>query len=216
MKYTYCIWDFNGTILDDVELGIYSVNILLEEQGLPAIKSKEEYREQFDFPIIDYYKKLGFDFEKSSYDILAERWVELYLSNLDKAPLFEGVLRALDFFEQKGISQTVLSASEQNMLNNQLEGLGISERFEEILGIDNIYGDSKLSVAKAWRKRHPEDRAIFIGDTVHDVETAKLLGADCFLIASGHQSYERLCLTDAKIFHSIGELIRHLSEIIAD
>ena len=37
----YCIWDFNGTILDDVETGILSVNRLLLERGLKTLKSKE-------------------------------------------------------------------------------------------------------------------------------------------------------------------------------
>ena len=50
MIYTHCIWDFNGTILDDVDLGIYCVNILLRERGLGEIPSKEIYRKKFDFP----------------------------------------------------------------------------------------------------------------------------------------------------------------------
>ena len=33
-KYEYVIWDFNGTILDDVEASMSSVNKLLVERGL--------------------------------------------------------------------------------------------------------------------------------------------------------------------------------------
>ena len=46
--YTYCIWDFNGTILDDVELGMNSVNILLAERGIPTVPCREEYRKKFE------------------------------------------------------------------------------------------------------------------------------------------------------------------------
>ena len=211
--YSYCIWDFNGTILDDVLLGMNSVNTLLAERGLPVISSREEYSKKFDFPIIDYYRDLGFDFEKESYERLAELWVELYMRDLESASAFSDVERALDFFDQQGVKQTVLSASERGMLIHQLNGLGLSERFEEILGIDNIYGDSKLDIARAWKNRHPDERVMFIGDTTHDVETAKILGADCFIVCAGHQCRERFDGVDAKIFDSLDDLVNHLRSL---
>ena len=212
MKYTYCIWDFNGTILDDVELGMNSVNTLLSEEGLPTISGKEEYRKKFDFPIIDYYKDLGFDFEKCPYEVLAERWIELYNRNLSSAKLSEGVSGALDFFDSVGVHQSIISASELTMLKRQLNGLGINERFEEVLGIDNIYGDSKLGIAREWRKRHPDEKVIFIGDTTHDCETAEILGADCLLVCSGHQCRERLSNMNVEVFDSLDELIKEIND----
>ena len=208
--YNYCIWDFNGTILDDVLLGMNSVNTLLEERGLPVIPSREEYSKKFDFPIIDYYRDLGFDFESESYERLAELWVELYMRDLDSASAFPDVERTLDFFSSRGVKQTVLSASERGMLIHQLNGLGIADRFEEILGIDNIYGDSKLDIARAWKHRHPAERVMFIGDTTHDVETAKILGADCFIVCAGHQCRERFSGVECRIFDSLDALVDHL------
>ncbi len=213
MKYTYCIWDFNGTILDDVELGMYAVNVLLREQGLEEIKSREDYRARFDFPIVDYYQMLGFDFSKIPYDILAKRWVELYMANLPMAGLCQDVLETIDFFEHSGVKQTVLSASERDMLKGQLRGLGIDDRFCEILGIDNIYGDSKLAIAKDWKMRHPNERVMFIGDTTHDCETAEILGADCFIIAAGHQSPKRFENIDVPIFDTLSALVEHLKTL---
>ena len=65
-KYTHLIWDFNGTIMDDVKAGIDSVNQMLSERSLPIIPSVEAYRDIFDFPIEEYYRSLGFDFVKAS------------------------------------------------------------------------------------------------------------------------------------------------------
>jgi len=211
--YDYCIWDFNGTILDDVELGMNSVNTLLRQQGLPEIQSREHYRRKFDFPIIEYYKDLGFDFEKRSYEILAEEWIELYVRDLDSAKMFSGVSVALDFFESKNIKQTILSASERSMLIGQLNELGVADRFEEILGIDNIYGDSKLSIALDWRKRHPNSKVMFIGDTTHDCETAKILDADCYIVCAGHQCAEKFKNVDAKLFSSLESLVEYLRKV---
>lgn len=210
--YNYCIWDFNGTLLDDIELGMESVNILLAERGLPVIPSRDAYRERFDFPIIDYYKDLGFDFSKEPYEKVAKEWVDKYIENLPKAKLFDGVLEALDYFDFIGVKQSVISASERSMLISQLEGLNIADRFEEILGIDNIYGDSKLAIAHDWKMRHPNEKIMFIGDTKHDCETAQVLGADCFIVCNGHQCRERICGENATVFDSLGELIEYLKK----
>ena len=211
--YDYCIWDFNGTILDDVELGMNSVNTLLRERGIDVIPNKDEYRRKFDFPIIDYYRDLGFNFDTDPYEELARLWIDLYNDNLSDARMFDGVESAIDAFDRMGMKQTVLSASERMMLTGQLKGLGIAHRFEDILGIDNIYGDSKLSLAKSWRAAHPDARVMFIGDTVHDCETAELLGADCFIVCAGHQCRERFEGKNAKIFSSIGQVAEYVSAL---
>ena len=54
------IWDFNGTILDDVELATGSMNELLRRRNLPPI-DKATHRRVFRFPVSDYYRSLGFD-----------------------------------------------------------------------------------------------------------------------------------------------------------
>jgi phosphoglycolate phosphatase len=213
MNYTYCIWDFNGTIFDDVDASIKAVNTLLSSRGLPVLESKEKYHEVFDFPIIDYYRRVGFDFDKEPYEVIAPIWVEFYLEYSKKSGLFSDVVPTIDFLADKGIKQSVLSASEKNMLERQLRELGIHDRFEDIMGIDNIYAESKLSLARKWREEHEGEKVMFIGDTVHDHETAKLLGADCYLISAGHQpEYKLSTATDAKIFPSLGELVEYLKK----
>ena len=53
MKYTHIIWDFNGTILNDVQACIESVNVLLKARGLAEIASVEDYRAIQEFPVIN-------------------------------------------------------------------------------------------------------------------------------------------------------------------
>ena len=97
-----------------------------------------------------------------------------------------------------------------NSLKRQIEDFGIKHYFEEIMGIDNIYAASKLMLAKAWRERHPDERVMFIGDTTHDIETAKALSADCFIVCAGHQSRERFADRGVKVFSSLDELCAFL------
>ena len=198
-KYDHVIWDFNGTLLDDVETGIRSVNTLLVERGLATVDSVEHYRRVFRFPIIDYYRSLGFDFDKEPYEVLAPKWVELYLENVKTAALYGDVIQTLEFIRSQGISQTVLSATELSMLKGQLSSLGIDGYFEEVLGLDNIHAGSKLNLAYDWRQKHSKERVLFIGDTDHDAVTASALEADCVLVCRGHQSKEHLLTTGAMV-----------------
>jgi len=53
-------WDWNGTLLDDVEECIEIINVSLVKRSLSPIDRKE-YLEKFTFPIKKYYENIGFD-----------------------------------------------------------------------------------------------------------------------------------------------------------
>ena len=115
MKYTHLIWDFNGTVLNDVDVSVDAANALLKRCGVSAIPGKEFYRSVFGFPIKDYYERLGIDFEKTSFEDLAPVWVEEYLSRAPRAGMNEGVLQTIAKVRAMGVSQILLSATEADM-----------------------------------------------------------------------------------------------------
>ena len=211
--YTHLIWDFNGTILDDVRLGMDSVNRMLARRGLPVLPDRDAYRKVFGFPIEDYYRRLGFDFEKEDYHtVLAPEWVKLYLEGEGDCRLHEGVIEALAATRQRGMGQVLLSASNLDLLERQIAHLGLSDAFEEILGLDNIHAHSKTGLAIEWKRRHPTAVPLFVGDTEHDADVADAIGADCVLFSGGHQSRERLSGRGVAVISNISELIRILDE----
>lgn len=192
MNYTHIFWDFNGTILDDVQTGIDCANVLLKNRGLDIIPDKDFYREVFGFPIIDYYTRLGFDFEKEDYHDLAVEWVALYMQKVRSAKMNPCVKETLEKIKKLGIPQYVLSATELGMLKTQLNQLEISDYFEEVTGLDNIHAGSKTELGKSLAERIRPERALVIGDTVHDYETAKTMNAHCILFSGGHAKREKL------------------------
>lgn len=54
-------------------------------------------------------------------------------------------------------------------------------------------------------------RTLFVGDTVHDFEVASACGADCLLVAAGHQSEERLRATGAPVLRTLSEVPDYVS-----
>ena len=206
MRYTHIVWDFNGTIVNDVEAGIKSENVLLARRGMPLLTDVEYYRSIFTFPIVDYYRKLGHNFERDPYEKLSVEWTEQYRIFSREAPLNEGVTETLDRFRALGCRQIVLSASELGLLREQLRAFGILDRFDEVLGLDNVEAYSKLELAEAWLRREKPERCLVIGDTTHDAETAEALGADCILLTLGHQSRRTLEATGHPVLDSFAEL----------
>ena len=209
MKYTDIIWDFNGTILNDVDIGVRAINVLLAARHLPIL-SEERYREVSGFPIVDYYRRIGFDFSQEPYDKVALEWVAQYQSRENEAVLYEGVLDMLDYMKQVGLRLTLLSATESHMLNRQISALGIKDAFDEVCGMDNVYAHGKLSIGLHWRERNPMARVLLVGDTDHDFEVASGMGADCVLFSRGHQSAGRLAELGCPVIHELYELKKYL------
>lgn len=193
-----------------MQAGIDGVNKMLADRGLPVIPDMEAYREIFDFPIKEYYGKLGFDFEKEPYEVLAPIWVELYLKNCCDAGIVDGVDTVVKAVADTEMKQVILSACEKNMLCDQLSELGIIEYFDEIIGLDDIHAAGKLHLAQAWREKNPDAKILFVGDTMHDAETARVLGADCLLFTGGHQSKARLLTTGCETIDGIVEILDYI------
>ncbi len=209
--YTHLIWDFNGTLYNDLDACLKSANQLLSAHGLPQLSSLEQYRAAFGFPIIDYYRRLGFDFERLSYADLAVEWVAYYLENSRTSKLYPETGSTLAAVRDRGLSQLILSATELQMLSRQVQALGIEAYFDRILGLENIRAYSKEEIGLAWRREHPQARVLFVGDTDHDAAVAKAIGADCILLSGGHQLPETLAACrPLAVVSSLREVLKFL------
>ncbi|MCX8010600.1 MAG: HAD hydrolase-like protein, partial [Ignavibacteria bacterium] len=146
-KYKHIIWDWNGTLLDDVWLCVDVMNGLLQKRGMRLI-TVEEYREIFTFPVIDYYKKLGFNFAIESFEKVGTEFIVEYEKRRLESQLQPYTLEVLDKIKRLHITQSVLSAYKQETLDELLTHFGLVEYFDFILGLDNHYADSKLENGK--------------------------------------------------------------------
>jgi len=191
-KYKHIIWDWNGTILNDVELSINLVNELLVQQNLKTL-SLEEYRNYFTIPVRNYYEAVGFDFSKESFEVVGKRWMNEYERRKLSCDLYPGIYDVLDRIKSMRIEQSILSAYSQHTLDQMVGHYKLSGYFTNVVGLDNIYAASKVKQGIDLMKKlgHKEGEVLFIGDTLHDYEVACEIGADCVLISSGHQSKDK-------------------------
>lgn len=201
--YDTLIWDFNGTLLDDVDPGILCANEMLARRGLPTIPDRARYFELFGFPIEGYYRRLGFDFSREPYEVLAHEWIAEYRARERDIPLRAGVSEALAAVKESGVPQVVLSATESSMLKEQLADLGILAFFDEVVGRGDIYAPDKTSLARRWAEERKPGRCLMIGDTEHDLACAEAAGFDCLLVRGGHSSDADLDATGARVLRDL-------------
>lgn len=194
MKYKYIVWDWNGTLYDDVGISIDAMNEMLKIEGYNNFLTADRYQEIFGFPVKDYYRRVGFDFDKHPFEELAQLYIDIYSAKQKYAALYPDAKGALDRARELGIEQTVVSACEKNRLLFQIGQCGISDYFKFTVGINDNLAHGKSFLAKKWMSDNSVDpeSALFIGDTEHDLETASFVGSDCVLVSHGHESYNRL------------------------
>ena len=215
-NYNHIIWDWNGTLLNDVELCAGIMNMLLTQESLPNI-SIAKYKSIFTFPVIEYYKIAGHSFERTSFEVLGKQFMDEYELRKNNCKLFAGVSKLLSEIQSKNIKQHLLSAYEQNNLNNILKHFGIINYFQYIVGLDNIYAGGKSHLAQDLalkiRSNGAAGNILLIGDTIHDYEVAKEIDADCILVSQGHQDEERLLQLGIPVAKDISELSNMLKEL---
>jgi len=200
----YIFLDFNGTVLNDVDLCLNLLNEMLTKNGKEAL-CLEEYKEVFTFPIIEYYKKAGFDFNGYTFEELAEYFVVEYKErNKTEAFIFDDFRDFIEVLRTRNYKIVLCSASQTHMLMEQLRYFKIDDLFDDVIGLDDHYAVSKLHLAKQYIEKIDIDlnASYFIGDTTHDALVGNECGLNVILINRGHQSYnvlkkEEKCIVDS-------------------
>ena len=198
MKDTQLVfWDWNGTLMDDVDYSCACLNGLLAAYHYPQRYGVEEYRKVFGFPIQSYYRRVGVDFGRDPFPVLAESDMDLYTAGVDRCPLTDGAADTLDALAGRCEGQVILSVSRRDYLVDQARRRGVASRFTDLLGLDDIHGVSKVELGRSYIQASGADpeRCVMIGDTDHDAETARAMGVRCILYTGGHQAPGRLKAT---------------------
>lgn len=208
----HVIWDWNGTLLDDVEHAISALNLLLRERGMPAI-DRAHYLTHFGFPVRDFYAGLGFDFASERFEDVSERFIANYKAGAQAAAIaiHSDAIETMATLQALNVQQSVLSAMESGMLTAMLNDYGLTPYLQHVRGLDNMHASSKVALGVELMRLlalslEPQE-ILFVGDTLHDHETAAAMGCKVLLFALGHQTPERLRQSGARIIHSLHEVV---------
>ena len=201
---SHLLWDWNGTLLDDVAASFNAINSLLADHGMPLV-TRADYLAHFGFPVRDYYLHLGFpqNLSQSQWQSLAHDYHQHFNAG-PQAP-FPDARAGLERCRDAGLPQSVLSALYQPMLTEALDAHGFSPFFTRIRGAADLNGGSKLDSGRLLLAdlALPPGDLLLIGDTLHDAHVARELGIPCILVSRGHCNPARLATANVPVFPSV-------------
>lgn len=191
--YTHVLWDWNGTLLNDIWLCREIGNRLLSEHNLPEL-TLEDYRKAFDFPIIKYYERTGFDWSIHSFEELSIDYITEYEMRRHECSLQPQAKAVLARVCASKRQQAILSAYKQDTLETFVAHHELEPFFTVVRGHHDIYAAGKEASARELMTELGAEpaRTLLVGDTLHDAEIAEHIGADCVLLTHGHQDEARL------------------------
>ena len=212
MKYHHIFWDFNGTVIDDVRNALDCVNDLLDRKGRSHI-TLQDYYNYVETPIIGFYRHI-LPPEELNFEEISKDYHRDYAKRIDETGLAKGAYELMHSLKNMGAHQYIVTANIQSEAEELLEKFGIYDCIDCIIGAQNTLAESKTERAKTLFESLDIDRndAVFIGDTLHDLETANALGIDCVLVSYGHQG--RKLLDEHNAF--VADSMKEIEEIIND
>ena len=156
------VFDWSGTLLDDIECTFITTNSLLKHFDKPPI-TKQQYRQQFQIPVAKFYAKI---LPGISMSVIDQLFYRQYNDAIQQMPLFDYVENLLQLLIIRGCRLFVLSTLNSKLLESELKRRGLSTMI--------VYGSSSDKVAdlKQLMSKHncSTNDTIMIGDTEHDVQ----------------------------------------------
>jgi phosphoglycolate phosphatase-like HAD superfamily hydrolase len=208
----HLVWDWNGTLFDDLDLVVRSVNVGLATVNGPTIDA-EIYRTHYTRPVKLFYDRL------LSRELTIQEWLQLdaafhraYVGELDSAFLTADAHMALDQVAGGGHTQSLLSMFPHEYLLPLVERLGIARYFDRIDGLQGD-GASPGDLKATYLARHlaaltqgdPPGSVAVIGDTPDDAMAATAVGAMVVLYDGGSHHRAALHATGAPVVSTLLE-----------
>lgn len=211
----HVVWDWNGTLLDDLPLVVESVNVLMAERDLDPI-TVADYTATYTRPVRVFYERLfGRAVDDAEWAQVDDVFHAAYDEAVeDHASLMAGARDALAAVADRGLTQSLLSMYRHARLVPLVERFGILHRFEVVQGVRGAGGGHKLPHLERHLERmihvHGDDPTgvVVIGDAIDDAVAAAHVGAACVLLASGSHPVEELEQAGVPVVTTLPDALR--------
>jgi len=207
----HLVWDWNGTLLDDLTLVVAATNTALAAVGGPVVTA-EEHRRDFHRPVASYYSQvLGRPLGDDEFRRLDIAFHIAYAELVPACPLSAGAVDALGGWSG---TQSLLSMWFHDELVPCVERYGLASHFVRVdghvLAPDGVGGGPKAPhLARhlaALGLAGPD--CVLIGDSVDDAEAATTVGARVVLYSGGFTEHARLTTTGYPVATTLAEAVQ--------
>lgn len=214
------VFDWNSTLLDDIDAMHACTNMLLESEGHAAIPLAH-FQEHYNIPFDQFYRGMGFDEKQVAKLISLENsaFHDHYEPMASRAGLRDGAVEILGHVRNTGVQSLILSNHLVEPIRVQLRRLEVEHMFAEVLAYadratqfrDMTKGE-RLRRYLAQRNMQDQD-TIIVGDSVEEIHIAREQGLISVAITGGCVSERRL---RAENPHYVIHTLRELKPIMAE
>ena len=188
----HVVWDWNGTLLDDLPLVVDAVNAVLDEAGVPRIDA-DGYRAHYTRPVHTFYEQLyGRPIDEAEFARLDHVFHVAYDAGIaERARLAADATDALGLVAEAGRSQSLLSMYRHAQLVPLVRRMALHGHFTHVQGLTGPGGGHKQPHLEAHLRQvadhagNDPSRVLVVGDALDDAHAATAVGARCVLVASG-------------------------------
>lgn len=202
MKFKLAIFDWNGTLLDDLQVYYHSMTEIFASFNLPA-PPLEQVREVSDF--LAFYHRNGVpqqtdwnQLDKIREAVYRRRWQELRLHN--------GAVEALKYCRTNGLATAIVSGELTCLLGEALKKFQLAELLNHVRG-DAWPKEPELRKTMERFDAQP-DETIFIDDNLHGLEAGRKIGLVTVGAAYGYMRKNFLAKAEPNFFiNSLTDLL---------
>jgi phosphoglycolate phosphatase-like HAD superfamily hydrolase len=204
----HLVWDWNGTLLDDLTLVVAATNACLATVGGPALTA-EAHRRVFRRPIADFYSfVLGRSVDNDEFKRLDDAFHEAYRAGMATCGL---AADALDAMASWAGTQSLLSMFFHDELMLEVSRRGLTSWLSRVDGLPGKVGGHRKA---AYLEAHlsalevPASTVVLVGDSVDDGDAASAVGARCVLYAGGFTDVALLRETRLPVASTLTEAVQ--------
>lgn len=199
----HVIWDWNGTLADDLPTVVRCVNLSLAAIGENHIVA-DDYRDHYTRPVRRFYDHLlGRAVDDSEWATIDYVFHAEYAKAAAQVPLAGDARRAIDMIAAAGGTQSILSMWWHDDLATEVNRHGLAEFMVRVDGNTKDAGETKERLLEIHLQAIGENGAVMIGDAIDDALAAQSIGIGCVVYDGGSHHRVELEKLDAPIASSL-------------
>ncbi len=208
MARTHLVWDWNGTLLDDLSLVVSSTNSAFAAVGARSVDA-DEHRSRFRRPVAEFYAEmLGRAVDDEEFGRLDRIFHDAYRVGLTSTTLARDAMAAIQLWPG---TQSLLSMWFHSELVPALETYGLTGAFTRVDGLrTEVGGDLKAGhlASHLAGLGIAGDQVVLIGDSLDDAAAAGSVGGSAVLYTGGFTHPERLRASGLPVADTLLEAVQ--------
>lgn len=180
------IFDWSGTLVNDFPYVIEATNALFVRYGKAAF-AIQDFREKFYLPFANFYQEYLPEVPLPELEI---HYHSSFHELQEKIDLLPHALETLEYCKSQGIKIFLLSTIQEKHYEEQATRLGLKGYFTQAY-VRAL--DKREYIVRLLEEHHLQrDETIFVGDMIHDIETARHGGVKSCAVLTGYDPEKKL------------------------